>query len=77
MYTGIESTISLFQSELANYYATEDVSSQASILYKSIAGRYRPISYSDGPITTRYRYIIYSWPLSARQLPGRTDFDRL
>ena len=30
----------------------------ASILYKSIAGRYRPVSYPDGPITTRYRFII-------------------
>ena len=29
----------------------------ASILYKSIAGRYRPVSYSDGPITARYRFI--------------------
>ena len=28
-----------------------------SILYKSIAGRYRPVSYSDGPITARYRFI--------------------
>ena len=26
-----------------------------SILYKSIAGRYRPVSYPDGPITARYR----------------------
>ena len=29
----------------------------ASILYKSIAGRYRPVSYPDGPITVRYRFI--------------------
>ena len=28
----------------------------ASILYKSIAGRYRPVSYPDGPITARYMY---------------------
>ena len=28
-----------------------------SILYKSIAGRYRPVSYPDGPITARYRFI--------------------
>ena len=28
----------------------------ATILYKSIAGRYRPISYPDGPITARYRF---------------------
>ena len=29
----------------------------ASIHYKSTAGRYRPVSYSDGPITARYRFI--------------------
>ena len=29
----------------------------ASILYKSIPGRYRPVSYPDGPITARYRCI--------------------
>ena len=29
----------------------------ASILYKSIAGHYRPVSYPDGPITARYRFI--------------------
>ena len=28
----------------------------ASILYKSIAGRYRPVSYPDG-VTARYRFI--------------------
>ena len=27
----------------------------ASILYKSISDRYRPVSYPDGPITARYR----------------------
>ena len=27
-----------------------------SILSKSIAGRYRPVSYPDGPITARYRF---------------------
>ena len=27
------------------------------ILYKSIMGRYRPVSYPDGPITARYRFI--------------------
>ena len=31
--------------------------SPANILYKSIAGRYRPVSYPDGPITARYRFI--------------------
>ena len=28
-----------------------------SILYKSTAGRYRPVSYPDGPITARCRFI--------------------
>ena len=28
-----------------------------SILYKSIAGRYRPVRVADGPITARYRLI--------------------
>ena len=28
----------------------------ASIIYKSTAGRYRPVSYPDGPITARYRF---------------------
>ena len=31
--------------------------SPESILYKSIASRYRPFSYPDGPITARYRFI--------------------
>ena len=29
----------------------------ASILYKSTAGHYRPVSYPDGPITARCRFI--------------------
>ena len=29
----------------------------ANVLYKSIAGRYRPVCYPDGPITARYRVI--------------------
>ena len=33
-----------------------------SILYKSIAGRQRPVSFPDGPITARYSFIkIASW----------------
>ena len=28
-----------------------------SILYKSTVGRYRPVSYPDGPITARCRFI--------------------
>ena len=35
----------------------EERRNPASILYKSIAGRYRPVSYPDGPITARYRFI--------------------
>ena len=31
--------------------------SPVSILYKSIAGRYRPVRVADGPITARYRFI--------------------
>ena len=31
--------------------------SPTSILHKSIAGRYRPVSYPDGPITARYRFM--------------------
>ena len=29
----------------------------ASILYKYIVGRYRPVPYPDGPITARYTFI--------------------
>ena len=35
----------------------ESAAYPASILYKSTAGRYRPVSYPDGPITARYRFI--------------------
>ena len=34
----------------------------ASILYKSTEGRYRPVSYPDGPITARCRFIKNSYP---------------
>ena len=38
--------------------------SPVSILYKSIAGRYRPVRVADGPITARYRFIKNaSWVL--------------
>ena len=38
-----------------------------SILYKSIAGRYRPVRVADGPITARYRFIKNaSWIISFR-----------
>ena len=35
----------------------ESIQQTASILYKSIAGRYRPVRVADGPITARYRFI--------------------
>ena len=44
------SFVSNMQFCLANGYPV-------SILYKSTAGRYRSVSYSDGPITARYRFI--------------------
>ena len=34
-----------------NRAVVKGTSNPASILYKSIAGRYRPVSYPDGPIT--------------------------
>ena len=39
----------------------------ASILYKSTAGRYRPVRVADGPITARYRFIKNaSWDVTVR-----------
>ena len=36
-----------------------------SILYKSIAGRYRPVSYPDGSVKARYRFIKNAtWDIS-------------
>ena len=35
----------------------QDRSDPVSILYKSIAGRYRPVRIADGPITARYRFV--------------------
>ena len=41
--------------------------SPVSILYKSIAGRYRPVRVAGGPITARYRFIKNaSWVLAAQ-----------
>ena len=38
-----------------------------SILYKSIAGRYRPVRVADGPITARYIFIKNAyWVVAAR-----------
>ena len=45
-----------------------------SMLYKSIAGRYRPVRVSDGPITARCRFIKNaSWEL-ARTANGPVKF---
>ena len=38
------------------YHTAHTSHNPASILYKSTAGRYRPVSYPDGPITARYRF---------------------
>ena len=38
-------------------HGSYDSNYPVSILYKSIAGRYRPVSVADGPITARYRFI--------------------
>ena len=38
-------------------FAVSDTVDPASILYNSIAGRYRPVRLADGPITARYRFI--------------------
>ena len=35
----------------------EHTDNPVSILHKSIAGRYRPVSVADGPITARCRFI--------------------
>ena len=42
----------------------------ASILYKSIAGLYRPVRVADGPITALYRFIKNaSWVISTSYRP--------
>ena len=43
----------------------------ASILYKSIAGRYRPVRVADGPITARYRFIKNAYWGTAKWLVFR------
>ena len=41
----------------------------AFFIISSIAGRYRPVSYPDGPITARYRFIKNAyWVVSAATL---------
>ena len=50
----IRSTVTTVTDVRKTSTVTEEPS---NILYKSIAGRYRPVSYPDGPITARYRFI--------------------
>ena len=38
-------------------FSTKSSLFPVSILYKSIAGHYRPVRVADGPITARYRFI--------------------
>ena len=50
---------------LSIYYSIQIFSQLA--VYKSIAGRYRPVSYPDGPITARYRFIMNAyWAVSGK-----------
>ena len=60
----LHASIKTAQADLSLHWThtTEGTFSQVAanppnILYKSIAGRYRPVSYPDGPITARYRFI--------------------
>ena len=45
----------------SNFKVTRMGSILASILYKSTAGRYRPVSYRDGPITARCRFTLNAY----------------
>ena len=47
----------------------------ASILYKSIADRYRPVSYPDGPITARYRFIKNAYWVVGERLLNSQHFN--
>ena len=47
----------LLQGEPPNQPPHDVSKTPVSILYKSIAGRYRPVRVADGPITARYRFI--------------------
>ena len=38
----------------------------SSIVYKSTAGRYRPVSYTDGPITARCKFIKNAYWVAIR-----------
>ena len=43
--------------------------SPSSILYKSIAGRYRPVRVGDGPITARCRFMKNAHWASTLSIP--------
>ena len=48
---------SLHSGNNKKYFKLSSVVNVTSILHKSTAGRYRPVSYPDGPITARCRFI--------------------
>ena len=41
----------------SNQFQSQNSVIPVRILYKSTAGRYRPVRVADGPITARYRFI--------------------
>ena len=53
----LQHRLSTLERRSFNVIVPLDMFYPASILYKSTAGRYRPVSYPDGPITARYRFI--------------------
>ena len=54
----IEDSILAFDTGTKDINIADDFKiNSVSILYKSIAGRYRPVRVADGPITARYRFI--------------------
>ena len=48
------SSVKAYISNISCNNQKQQINSPVNILYKSIAGRYRPVSYPDGPITARY-----------------------
>ena len=54
--------------------ATDSAMNPTSILYKSTAGCYRPVSYPDGPIMARCRFIKNAyWEARPRSIVLRTN----
>ena len=47
----------IFPSKTVAFSKGDYLHDPVSILYKSIAGRYRPVRVADGPITAHYRFI--------------------